>query len=88
PVTRKARDVFRSAIHGTLEPQELNFDVTVFEWTRPHPKVPAVDPNYNFMAKDLYEILWCVENGKNAVLVGPPGCGKTVATEQLAARLG
>lgn len=87
-VTRTAREVFKDALAEEIGPQDLNFDVTVFEWNVRHPRVPAIDPDYAFMPKDLYEILWCIESGKNAVLVGPPGCGKTVATAQLAARLG
>jgi MoxR-like ATPase len=85
---RKAKDVFKQALRNeTLNGNDLNFDVTVFEWTNPHPTIPEIDPDYTFKKKDLRELLWCIENGKNSVLVGPTGCGKTTATEQIAARL-
>lgn len=87
-VQKTARDVFGSACADKLEPNDLNFMVTVFEWTTRHPKVPAVLPLYTFKKEDLLEILWSVENGDNIAMIGPTGCGKTVGTEQVAAKLG
>lgn len=87
-VQKTARDVFGSACADDLEPNDLNFTVTVFEWEARHPKVPAIRPHYTFSKHDLLEILWSIENGDNIALVGPTGCGKTVGTEQVAAKLG
>ena len=87
-VQKSARDVFGSSCADTLSGNDLNFLVTVFEWDVRHPKVPAVRPHYTFSKDDLLEILWSIENGDNIALVGPTGCGKTVGTEQVAAKLG
>ncbi|PZR95225.1 MAG: hypothetical protein DI537_05415 [Stutzerimonas stutzeri] len=87
-VQKTARDVFGSACADKLEANDLNFTVTVFEWSSRHPKVPAVLPLYTFKKEDLLEILWSVENGDNIAMIGPTGCGKTVGTEQVAAKLG
>lgn len=87
-VQKTARDVFGSACADKLEPNDLNFTVTVFEWNVKHPKVPTVLPLFTFKKEDLLEILWSVENGDNIAMVGPTGCGKTVGTEQVAAKLG
>lgn len=87
-VRKPARDVFRGAFLTDIKPNDLNFEITVLQWRTPHSKVPEINPNYTFPPDDLYELLWAIERGRNTVLVGPPGCGKTVATEQLAARLG
>jgi MoxR-like ATPase len=87
-VTKSARDVFGAACIDTLNANDLNFTVTVFEWKDRHPKVPAVRPHFTFKKDDLLEILWSIENGDVLAMVGPTGCGKTVGTEQVAARLG
>jgi cobaltochelatase CobS len=85
---RSARDVFEGATTQKLGAQELNFEVDTFRWSSAHPRVPAINPNYVFQASELFDLLYCVDKRRNAVLVGPPGCGKTVAAEQIAARLG
>ncbi len=83
-----ARDLFIGATTSEMGPQDLNFEVDTFVWTNPHPKVPAINPSYVFRIEDLFDLLYCVDRKKNCILVGPTGCGKTDATEQLAARLG
>lgn len=87
-VTKSARDVFGTACIDALEANDLNFTVTVFEWNVHHPKVPNIRPHFTFKKDDLLEILWSIENGDVLAMVGPTGCGKTVGTEQIAARLG
>lgn len=86
--TRNARDVFGNGFIDPLGAQDLNMEVKVFTWSSPNPKVPAVDSGYCYTLDELTDILYCIEHKKNSVLVGPPGCGKTIATEQIAARLG
>ncbi|WP_162002736.1 AAA family ATPase [Microvirga tunisiensis] len=71
-----------------MQPSDLNFPVEVVVWNEPHPKVPVIRPEFTFDAEKLTPILWSIENGYNSALVGPPGCGKTTITEQIAARLG
>lgn len=50
--------------------------------------VPRIDPHYIFDGAALAKALYAIDAGENLTFVGPPGCGKTTITKQLAARLG
>lgn len=59
-------------------------------WTSepPHPQVPEINPDYMFDAANLETVVYAIERGRNIILVGPTGSGKTTFLQELAARTG
>lgn len=66
----------------------FSFSVPTYEWSAPHPHVPAVDPGYIFRPHELLRLLFAITSNKRAYLHGHSGTGKTSLVEQVAARLG
>lgn len=83
-----ASSLFMQAIRTDDDRKMLDFPVTVWDWERPHPNVPHSLPNYQYDARTLSTMLFAIENNYNVALVGPPGCGKTTITRDIAAKLG
>lgn len=73
---------------GIAIPKLMQREVKVWSCNARHPAVPRIDPNYVFDAAALAKALYAIDAGENLAFVGPPGCGKTTITKQLAARLG
>lgn len=71
------------ALHNKV----MNFEVPVFEWATPHPKVPEKDDNYIFNSRKLVVLLDALKHGDNVWIHGHTGSGKTTFVEQVAARL-
>lgn len=87
PVKMNAADVFADAVKTREDKDLLDFPVTAYRWPDGQAKIPAIDPTYHFNVEVLRTLLFAAENQKNAALVGPPGCGKSKQTQQIAARL-
>lgn len=77
-------DVFRGIPANEID---FNFKVPVYNWSQPHPGIPAIDPGYNMDPETLATVLYAVAKKKSTALVGPHGCGKTKLVEQVGARL-
>lgn len=87
PVKMNAADVFADAVKSRDDKDLLDFEVTAYRWPHGQAKIPVIDPTYHFNVEVLRTLLFAAENQKNAALVGPPGCGKSKQTQQIAARL-
>jgi len=87
PVKMSAADVFADAIKTRADKDLLDFQVTAYRWPNGQAKIPAIDPTYHFNVEVLRTLLFAAENRTNAALIGPPGCGKSKQTQQIAARL-
>ena len=82
-----AANIFASKIPPD-QASRFTFKLPVYSWERPHPLVPQRPTSYQFDPMVLRPLLWAISKGKNSVLVGPTGCGKTTAVETVAAYLG
>jgi MoxR-like ATPase len=61
---------------------------TTHLWDGTHPDTPKVDPLYLWPQPETAAALTQIARGRNVLLFGPAGAGKTAWACQLAARLG
>lgn len=81
-VSKKASELFPGVKFAK------DFEVPSFEWSGPHPNVPAKDANYIFRPKELSRVLYAIKTNQRAYLQGHTGSGKTTLIEQVCAHLG
>lgn len=84
PKTQKASALF--GITGKAA-SAFDFDMLCFEWDKPHPHVPEIDPAYQFDPQQLLTFLFSLLTNKKCWLYGHTGTGKSMFVEQVAARL-
>lgn len=82
-VMKRAYDVFDVGNAKNI----FDFDVPTFDWSAPHPEVPALDPDYQFQPEQLMRVLWAIVTNQKAWLYGHTGTGKSSLIEQVCARL-
>jgi cobaltochelatase CobS len=58
------------------------------EWETPKPALPEPDPDFQFNGYNLSIMALAIEEGKNVIATGDPGCGKTEFFKQFGARIG
>ncbi len=83
--TANAHEVFGLTSSGAQA--TLNFDVPVWHYDAPHPRLPALDPNYIFRPFELFRVLYAIITNQRCYLHGHTGTGKTTLVEQVAAML-
>lgn len=84
PKTAKASKLF--GITGKAA-SAFDFDMIHFEWDKPHPHVPTIDPDYQFDPQQLLTALFSILTNKKMWLHGHTGTGKSTFVEQVCARL-
>src|SRR3546814_13934054 len=57
-------------------------------WETPKPVLSDPDPDFQFNGYDLSIMALAIEERKNVIATGDPGCGKTEFFKQFGARVG
>lgn len=71
-----------------ISPTYHNELIPTAVWETQQPVLPAIDPDFQFNGYNLSILAMAMEEGKNVIATGDPGCGKTEFFKQFGARVG